>query len=79
MIAKPFKVRDLRGFEFSDLNGAKGTVQESSLATEYGCWLGCDGHRLLLSTLQAGELASLLMEFATTGQLPCIPKRKKAR
>lgn len=71
-----------RGFsyaEFTDLYGAKCSIQKSSLATDDAIWLGAqtgthvDGQclaRMHLSRDMAQMLIPLLQHFVDTGELP---------
>ena len=68
----------LRG-DFKDSNGIACSIQESSIATEYRLWLGCDEGehvhglccaRMHLTQTQAAELIPLLKNFVKTGLLP---------
>jgi hypothetical protein len=72
-----------RGFfrgEFKDRYGEKCSIQESSIATEYCIWLGCDhetcddkglpcGARMHLTQEMAADLIPLLQKFVETGIL----------
>ena len=60
----------LKTFAFMDLNGRRCNIQESSLATDDGIWLGVEGHaRILLSKKQACIVATHLINFSITGEL----------
>jgi hypothetical protein len=80
MIIKPTQ-RGFKRAEFVDRYGAKCSIQESSLATEYCIWLGCEsetvdlqgrpcGARMHVSQELAAELIPLLQVFVATGLLP---------
>lgn len=72
-----------RGFqrgEWRDRYGRKCSIQESSLATEFCLWLGCDeiihapgfephNGRIHLTQETAAELIPLLQRFVETGEL----------
>lgn len=69
----------IRG-EFKDLYDNECSVQQSSLATEHAIWLGCNsakfdcnnipyGTRMHLTKEMARDLATILLKFATTGEL----------
>lgn len=71
-----------RGFiigEFKDRYGINCSIQESSLATEYAIWLGCNEGvhtnneclaRMHLTQEQVGHLLPVLQYFLDTGELP---------
>ena len=69
----------LRG-EFEDRYGEKCSIQESSIASEFCIWLGCEhetkardgepvGARMHLTQARAAELLPLLQRFVETGTL----------
>lgn len=78
-----------RGFEridFKDFSNEPCSIQESSLATDYAIWLGCDhetmdpqgrpcGSRMHLSQALAAELIPLLQRFVDTGYLSEGPSK----
>lgn len=76
--------RTQRGFvrsDFRDLYGAECSIQESSLATDYAIWLGCDegSHvdgtccaRMHLNREQAAALIPVLERFVKSGHLPNV-------
>ena len=81
-----------RGFafvEFSDLYGAKCSLQESSLATDNAIWLGCDhetihdvtgercGARMHLNEKQVRALIYHLQTWLDTGEFNKAKAAKK--
>lgn len=71
--------RGFRRADFKDADGEECSIQESSVATDYMLWLGCNKGlhhmgeclaRMHLTQKQAAALIPLLQNFVDTGLLP---------
>jgi hypothetical protein len=71
--------RKFKVSSFKDYNGQSCSIQESSLATDFAIWLGCDKGmhvdgqccaRMHLNQTQAKALIPLLNYFVKHGELP---------